>query len=98
MSSSFVGITQVETLLLLEAMRGPPRAFASESISTPSHAEAPRIRFPDLGGVLADADAEHEPVDPTPNRVNAPPYRAETRAASAMGDADAQTPRSPPAR
>jgi hypothetical protein len=44
-NSSFVGITQAETLLCGGEIHGPPPALASASRATPSHADAPEIRF-----------------------------------------------------
>ena len=43
-SSSLVGITHADTRLAAVLMRGPPRALAAASSSTPSHAASRQTR------------------------------------------------------
>ena len=62
-SSSLVGTTHAATRLSGALMRGPPRAFASASSVTPSHAASRHTRSRSDRAVLADAGGEHDRVE-----------------------------------
>jgi hypothetical protein len=70
--SSFVGITQDETLLRGVEIRGPFLALATSSSSKPNQEEAWQIRRRNLRRILSNAGREYESIDAAQYRGQGP--------------------------